>query len=162
MKKRSLEKLRNRFLATVLTVALSVPSTGMQLFAGVTNERERKLAHYDVQLVNELQKLCKNGEQATDILDALHKEGFIDETGLPVEGGTFDVDGKKLSESELVKKAKKMKSGKVCLDGQDMTWEEVNRLITLKEDLQEKFFTYNKITHQSSVQVGGIERGRAV
>ena len=136
MKKRTLKVLRNRLLATMLTVVLSMPSTGIPLIAA-TAKRERKPVHYSQELVAELQKLCTNGEQAKDILDELYQDGFIDETGMPIEGSNFNVDGKKMSEEQLIKKAKKMKTGNVCLDGNDVTWEEINRLITLKEELKE-------------------------
>lgn len=132
-----MKNVHKRFLASLLAVTLSVPAQSIPLFASGMNETDKKQVHYNQAIVDELQKLCTNGENATDILDELYKQGIVDETGAPVEHGTFNVNGKKMTEEEFVKEAKKQKTGKVCVDGNEVTWEEINRLVTLKESLKQ-------------------------
>lgn len=97
-KKLFMKKMRKRLLASLLAVTLSVPAQGTSLLAAGIHSTDTEQAHYDQALVNELQKLCTNGENATDILDELRKQGIVDETGNPVENATFNVDGKEMSD----------------------------------------------------------------
>ncbi|SES79853.1 Ig-like domain-containing protein [[Clostridium] polysaccharolyticum] len=129
--------VRKRLLAGLLTITLSVPAHSASLFAAGIHVADSKQAHYNPAIVKELQKLCTNGENATDILDELRRQGIVDETGAPIENGTFQVDGRKMTAEELAKEARKQKTGKVCIDGNEVTWEEINRLLTLKESLKQ-------------------------
>ena len=132
-----MKNLQKRLLASLLAVTLSVPAQSTPLFASGIHETDRKPAHYNQAIVDELQKLCTDGENAIDILDELRRQGIVDETGAPIENGTFNVNGKKMTEEEFIKEARKQKTGKVCVDGSEITWEEVNRLLALKESLKE-------------------------
>ncbi len=132
-----MKNLHKRLLASLLAITLSVPAQSVPLFASGINETDKEQVHYNQAIVDELQKLCTNGENATDILDELRKQGIVDETGAPVEHGTFNVNGKKMTEEEFTKEARKQKTGKVCVDGNEVTWEEINRLLTLKESLKQ-------------------------
>lgn len=131
-----MKNVQKRLLASLLAVTLSVPAQCATLFAAGIKETS-KPAHYNQAIVDELQKLCTNGENAIDILDELRSQGIVDETGAPIENGTFNVNGKDMTEEEFAKEARKQKTGKVCVDGNEITWEEVNRLLTLKESLKE-------------------------
>jgi len=134
MRKRVLpQKMRKRVLASLLVIALSVPTTNMPIFA---SQEELKPAHYDPDIVQGLQKLCTNGEKAVDVLDNLRSKGIVDETGELIEAQTFNVNGKIMAEDELAKEAQNHSTGNVTVDGEKLSWDQVKQSIELKNSLK--------------------------
>jgi len=128
---------RKRILASILAVTVSLPSTGMSLLASGSSVNSLKPAHYSEEIISELQKLCTNGERAVDILEKLRSQGIIDEFGQPIDGGTFKVNGVKMTEDELVEEASKHTSGQVNIDGDDMDWQQVSTMLSVKQSIKE-------------------------
>ncbi len=122
-----------RCLALLLVVALAVPNTGLQIFAS-SKEKE---VQYSQEVINEMEKLCSDEEDPIEVLDTLQKHGLVDETGMPIVGSTFDVDGIKMTEEELIEEAKKHETGTVFIDGIELEWVNIRYLLYYKYALQE-------------------------
>lgn len=127
------QRIKKRCLALLLTVAIASSNIDFQAFAKATETVEQ--ADYNEEIVNGLQQLCPDGVNARDLLDQLRKRGFIDAKGMPIEGGTYIVNGKEMSEDELAAEAANHDSGTVNVDGAEVLWEEISNFIQTKQAL---------------------------
>lgn len=133
-KRRFTKSIIKRLLASALAVTLLTPTTGISMCASSVSEIEES-KQYNPYIVKNLQKLCKEGENAIDILDDLREKGIIDENAMPLDV-VFDVEGKKMTADELAEEAKDHETGTVNINGEDVTWAELKRLIAIREAVQ--------------------------
>nr|WP_297934266.1 Ig-like domain-containing protein [uncultured Lachnoclostridium sp.] len=134
--KGKVQMLQKRFLAMLLASAVAMSSVHAPVSAMDRKTVTKLETHYNETIISELQNFCSEGERAEDVLDKLYSQGLVDETGMPVIGGTYEVEGKKLTEEQLMKEAEKHQSGKVVIDGIALKWEEVNALLKAREEIQ--------------------------
>ncbi len=131
------KQVMKRLFAVFMSTAIAATSISVPVKATDKQVSACEETHYNQKMVQELQKLCINGENAVQVLDVLREHGLVDKKGMPVTGGMFQVNKKKMTEEQLTVEAAKHQGGTVNIDGVQLKWTEVNSLLKTKRELMQ-------------------------
>jgi len=130
------KQIRQKIVAVFLATTVAVSSVNVPVRASSVVDTIKQ-CNFDPVIIEEVQKMCTNGERAVDVLNTLYERGLVDEKGMPIVGGTFVVDGKEMTEEQLIEEANKHKFGLVNIDGTQLKWADVNQLFQAKKAIKE-------------------------
>jgi len=140
-------KLSQRLLSILLTAVMlwGCCSQTIEVFADSISTLVPENATnnpYNQDVVDAMQALCTEGEDAVEILDTLYSYGLIDETGNVVTNGTFSVvensESLTLTDAQLValaaeRKAQGLSESTITIDGTELTWAQIETLLNIRD-----------------------------
>ncbi len=130
---KALRRISKRIVAVLLMVSMVVSLLPNNLVAYA----DEKTAQFDEAFIEELASISGSREEAITILNTLYDNGYIDDSGNPIKGETFNVNGTTVSRDDFIKMAKEKDSSvAVTIDGIETTWGEMSQLIYLNELLE--------------------------